>query len=154
MCISGICESSEKWCEWKFKGKKKNSWLKTFKEITQWEEEINSLSVCVCVCVCVWVAQSCLTLCDPTDCSPPGFSVHGILQAQILEWVAVPSSRGSSQPRDRTRVLKSCSFTIITIQLHVVCGCVCQTHTWIFYVKIVFFSFLGQYYTHTHTNVH
>ena len=48
--------------------------------------------------------QSCLILCNPVDCSPPGFSVHGILQARILEWVAMPSSRGSSQPRDRTYV--------------------------------------------------
>ena len=38
------------------------------------------------------------------DCSPPGSSVHGILQARILEWIAMPSSRGSSQPRDRTQV--------------------------------------------------
>ena len=44
------------------------------------------------------VAQSCLTLCDPVDCSLPGFSVHGILQARILEWVAIPFSRGSSNP--------------------------------------------------------
>ena len=57
-----------------------------------------------CVFVCVLVAQSCLTFCDPTDCSTPGFSVHGILQARILEWVAIPFSRGSSQPRDRTWV--------------------------------------------------
>ena len=42
------------------------------------------------VCVCVLVAQSCLTLCDPMHCSPPGSSVHGILQARILEWVAIP----------------------------------------------------------------
>ena len=41
------------------------------------------------------VAQSCLTLCDTMDCSPPGSSVHGILQARILEWVAIPFSRGS-----------------------------------------------------------
>ena len=46
--------------------------------------------------------QSCLTLCDPMDHSPPSFSVHGILQARTLDWVAVPSSRGSSQPRDQT----------------------------------------------------
>ena len=45
------------------------------------------------------VAQWCQTLCDPLDCSPPGSSVHGILQARIMEWVAMPSSRGSSQPR-------------------------------------------------------
>ena len=48
--------------------------------------------------------QSCPTLCDPIDCSPPGSSVHGILQARILEWVAISYSRGSSQPRDWTHV--------------------------------------------------
>ena len=42
--------------------------------------------------------------CDPTDCSPPGSSVHGILQARTLEWVAISFSRGSSRPRDRTQV--------------------------------------------------
>ena len=46
--------------------------------------------------------QSCLTLGDPVDCSPPGSSIHGIPQAGILEWVAMPSSSGSSRPRDRT----------------------------------------------------
>ena len=50
------------------------------------------------------VAQSCLTLCDPVECSPSGSSVHGILQARILEWVAISYSRGSSHPRDRTQV--------------------------------------------------
>ena len=45
-----------------------------------------------------------LILCDPMDGRRPGFSVHGILQARILEWVAMPSSRGSSQPRDQTGV--------------------------------------------------
>ena len=50
------------------------------------------------------VTQSCLTLCDPMDCRSPGSSVHGILQARILEWVAISFSRGSSQPRDRTQV--------------------------------------------------
>ena len=48
--------------------------------------------------------QLCLTPYDPMDCSPPGSSVHGILQARILEWNAMPSSRGSSQPRDRSCV--------------------------------------------------
>ena len=52
----------------------------------------------------VLVAQSCPTLCDPMDCSPPGSSVSGMLQARILEWVAMPSSRGSSQCRDQTWV--------------------------------------------------
>ena len=50
------------------------------------------------------VAQSCPTLCDPMDCSPPGSSIHGVLQAIILEWVAISFSRGSSQPKDRNQV--------------------------------------------------
>ena len=54
------------------------------------------------------VTQSCLTLCDPMDHSPPGSSVHEILQARILEWVAISFSRGSSQPTDWTWV-----FTVL-----------------------------------------
>ena len=50
-------------------------------------------------CVSVLVTQSCLSLCDPTDCSRLGSSVHGILQARMLEWVAISFSRGSSWPR-------------------------------------------------------
>ena len=50
------------------------------------------------------VTQLCPSLCDPMDCSPPGSSVHGILQARALEWVAIPFSRGSSPPRDWTLV--------------------------------------------------
>ena len=50
------------------------------------------------------VTQSCLTLCDPVDCSLPGSSVHGIFQAIVLEWIAISFSRGSTQPRDWTRV--------------------------------------------------
>ena len=50
------------------------------------------------------VPPSRLTLCDPVDCNPTGSSVHGILQARILEWVAIPFSRGSSQPRNQTQV--------------------------------------------------
>ena len=50
------------------------------------------------------VIQLCLTPCNPMDCSSSGSSVHGILQVRILEWVAMPSSRGSSQSRDRTQV--------------------------------------------------
>ena len=56
---------------------------------------------CVCVCVC---AQLCPTLCDPTDCSLPGFSVHGMFQARILEWVATSFSWGSSWHRDQTHI--------------------------------------------------
>ena len=54
--------------------------------------------------VCVLVTHSCLTLCDPMDCSSPGSSVHGILWASILERVAIAFSRDSSLPRDQTRV--------------------------------------------------
>ena len=48
--------------------------------------------------------QSCLTLCDPVNCGPPGSSVCGIFQARILEWVAISYSQGSSPPRDGTHV--------------------------------------------------
>ena len=54
-------------------------------------------------CVVALGTQACPTLCDLMHCSPPGDSVHGILQARILEWVAIPFSRKSSQPRDQTQ---------------------------------------------------
>ena len=57
------------------------------------------------MCVCVLCAQSCLTLCDPMDCSPPGSFVHGIFQARILEWVAI-----SSQPKNQTRITYAFCF--------------------------------------------
>ena len=60
------------------------------------------------LCIPKWkwseVTQSCPTLCDPMDCSPPGSSVHRILQARIVEWVAISFSRESSQLRDQTQV--------------------------------------------------
>ena len=55
-------------------------------------------------CMCAKLIQLCLTLCDPMDYSPPGSSVHEILQARILEWIATPSSRESPRPRDWTHV--------------------------------------------------
>ena len=55
---------------------------------------------CSCEKVKVLVPQSCLTFCDPMDCSPPGSSVNGILQTRTLEWVVIPFCRGSSQPRN------------------------------------------------------
>ena len=55
--------------------------------------------------VCMLVAQSCMTLCDPMDCSLLGYSVHGILQARILEWVAISFSKGSSQPGSKLGLL-------------------------------------------------
>ena len=62
----------------------------------------------------VLVSQSFPTLCNPMDCSPQGSYVHGILQATILEWVAILFSRGFSQPRDRTHV--SCIADIWAIK--------------------------------------
>ena len=70
-----------------------------------------------------WVVccvQVCLTLCDPMDHSPPSSSVHGIFQARILEWVAISFSKGSSWPRDWTRVF-----------------CVSCTDRWIFFFTTV-----------------
>ena len=66
----------------------------------------------------VLVAQSCLTLCDPMDCSPSCFSVHGIFQARILECVHISFSKGSSQFRDRTPVFSIAGrfFTICAIR--------------------------------------
>ena len=66
----------------------------------------------------VFVAQLCPALCNSMDCSPPGSSVHGTLQARILEWVAFPFSRGSSQPRNRTQASRIASrfFTCLSHQ--------------------------------------
>ena len=61
-------------------------------------------------CICAKSLQSCPILCNPKDYSPPGSSVHGTLQAIILEWVAISFSRGSSRPRDQTCV--SCGSCI------------------------------------------
>ena len=77
-----------------------------------WELHVNCVScsvvymgsVCVFVSVSVLVIQSCLTLYDLMDCTQPGSSIHGILQTRILEWVAMPSSRRTSQSRDQTHV--------------------------------------------------
>ena len=94
-----------------------------------WKNMQENLKEAVLLCL---VTQSCLTLCDPMDCSPPGFSVHGILQARMLEWVAMPSSRGSSQPRDRTQVsyISGRFFTIWAIwrRIHFLKG----NQPWIF----------------------
>ena len=59
----------------------------------------NNIVIYIYMLLLCLVTQSCLTLCDPMDCSLPGSSVYGILQARTLEWVAMPSSKGSSQPR-------------------------------------------------------
>ena len=77
------------------------SWSKGALSATLHEGVLHSEKAPEWVCL---VVQSCPTLCDLMDCSPASSSVHGILQARILEWVAIPFSRGSSQPRDWTQV--------------------------------------------------
>ena len=71
-----------------------------------WKLEVNSKEIqthiYMHVMCCAQLLQSCLLLCDSADYSQPGSSIHGILQARILEWVTMPSSRGSSQPGDWT----------------------------------------------------
>ena len=71
-----------------------------------WCIQLEGLKVCICV--------SCLTVCNPTNCTPPGSSIRGILQARILEWIASPFSRGSSQLRDRNWVSRTAGrfFTV------------------------------------------
>ena len=58
----------------------------------------------ICVCIHAQLLRFCLTLCNPMDYSTLGSSIHGILQGRILDWVAISYSKGSSQPRDQTRV--------------------------------------------------
>ena len=73
--------------------------LISFRDIKRKQHKVTFHPLCVYVCVRAHahiLAQLCLTLCDPMDSSPPGSSLHGILQARILEWVAISSSQGSS----------------------------------------------------------
>ena len=87
-----------------------------------------------CVCVCVLVAQLCLTLCDPMDYSPPGSSICGIFQARILEWVAIPFSRGSSQPRDQTHISCIAGRFFATLVTHFSC----ETMLWWTFCSFIF----------------
>ena len=98
------------------------TWITMILNGLPWKQAVIILSFLIFLhlCVGVLVVQSCPTFCSSTDYSPPGFSVHGILQpgilglpnprihdilqARLLEWIAVPFSRGSSQPRDQTLV--------------------------------------------------
>ena len=75
-----------------------------------WKWKTDRVTYLLKILHCALIAQSCLTLCDPVDCSPPASSVHGISQARILEWIAISFSRESFQPRDQTRL--SCVFCI------------------------------------------
>ena len=76
--------------------KDRGAWWASISGVTQSRTRLKRLSSSSSKQSEMKVAQLCPTLCDPMDCSPPGSSVHGILQARILEWVAIPFSRGSS----------------------------------------------------------
>ena len=80
---------------------------------------VKILASSVCVCACTHThAQSCLTLCNPMDSSPPSSFIHGISQAGILELVAISFSKGSSWPKDRTHIpCVSCSGRWVLYQL-------------------------------------
>ena len=87
------------------------------------------------------VAQSCPTLCDPMDCGPLGSSIPRILQARILEWVTIPFSRGSSQPKDWTQVsfITGKFFTIWTTKEIILYEwCYPSEHLKIFSYNLVF----------------
>ena len=77
---------------------------KSYEKVNNKRTKISLQTLYSFVLVLCLVTQWCPTLCDPVDCSPPSSSVHGILQARILEGVAISFSRGSSQPRDWTQV--------------------------------------------------
>ena len=112
----------------------------------------------------VLVAELCMTLYDPMDCSPPGFSVHGILQARILEWVAISFSRGSSQSRDRTQI--SCTvgrFFTIWATTYTYKGLQCSRKNYIQYFVINLhdktiwkgYLYINMYeYIYTHTDIY
>ena len=101
------------------------SWPKTLAQWVPWDKWLSSrldqdpqesliTRQTMVSLVKVLVIQSCLTLCDPMDCNPPGSSVPGILQARKLDWAAIPFSKESFQPRDWTRVpcIASGLFTV------------------------------------------
>ena len=92
--------------------------LMTSRSLTD-QQKLSTKKKKKCLIAHTWCILSCvLTLCSPRDCSPPGSSVHGILQARILEWVAITSSRGSSQPGDWTHVFcASLTFQIDSLPL-------------------------------------
>ena len=87
-----------------------------------WLSNIHCVRVCVCFCVCACThVQSCLTLCDPVECSPPGFSLQGIFQARILEWVATSSFKGGF-----------CVCVCVCVAISSSKGCVCACVLYLF----------------------
>ena len=108
--ISSLCLSSRRaWNIYVIKvksGECGERWLEIRKRSDNHsaQAKLQVSSWAACLEICVRVTQSCPTLCNPMDWSPPGSSLHGIFLGRILEWVAMSSSRGSSWPMDLTRV--------------------------------------------------
>ena len=130
------------------------SWAANFNKIIQeWhvEEDLHAVNAKYMVHVCS-VAQSCLTLCDFRDCSPPTFFAHGIFQTRILEWVAVSYARASSQPKDQTTYLMSPAladrfFTTVSpekpkcmVAVYYCCYFSWESSTWSPSGKVLFFQ--------------
>ena len=108
----------------------------------------------------VLVNQSCSILCNPMDCTPPGSSIHGILHARILEWVAIPFSRGSSWPRNWTLVscIASGFFTVWDTREAIINFTFYHNKSQI-YINIFIYIVLSvcvykHIHTHTHTHTH
>ena len=96
-----------------------------FEEIvlSLWCDLHTSVERIIYCCCFVSVTQLCLTLCNPMDCSPPGSSVHGVLQARILEWIAMPFSRG------QYNITYEFMSELSIILFWSVCLSLCQYHT-------------------------
>ena len=91
--------------------------------------------------VCAWLLQPCPALCDLMDCSPAGSSAHGIFPARILEWVAIPFSRGSSWSRDESISLGSPELA----GRFFITSATWEAHQKSLYIKIFFFFLIGTY---------
>ena len=101
---------------------------------------ISKLYIIICMCACMHAQSlhSFLTLWDPMDCIPPASSVSGILQVRILEWVAMPSSRGSSWPRDQTCISRVSMYMYMCVCVCVyICICVC-VYSWNIYLGVLY----------------
>ena len=114
--ISGLVVLQYTFVEWKM-----SEWMNPL----GWLEHLQKLSSSLREKV--KVTQSCLILCDPTDCSPPGSSVHGISQAGLLEWAAISYSRGSSPRRDATLGRSMMRRNLaLRVKHSILSGCLCQ----------------------------
>ena len=125
---AGTVPSLRSWCGW---------------ESRIWAGRWLLYGLCYCFTLCPH-AQSHLILWDPTDCSSPSFSICGMFQARLLEWVAICSSRGSSQPRDPTHI--SCISCIGKRILYQCTPCCTSLHSCQWCKRVSLFSSLSSIY--------